>query len=232
MLRAALRNQAALRAPATGRFAYQAARGLASKPPKNQKTATNPPPPREPPASSPAEEAAAEPPLQNKSSVPSLDFSPGEDGPRQERTGARSSKDSLSSIERRRRFLGRVSFAMMLAGAGAAAWYSGRDWEDDELKAKRMVRPPSSVCARGDEACRGADSMLDAGGGDAGTMGAYEGAVCGNFRCTSVRFCSCDPPLTEASPSQDVHGATVGRAASSTPTRPHAPGLHAFSVCR
>ena len=73
--------------------------------------------------------------------MPSLDFSPGEDeGPRQERTGARSSKDSLSSIERRRRFLGRVTLAMMLAGAGAATWAMGREWDDEELKAKRMVR--------------------------------------------------------------------------------------------
>lgn len=79
--------------------------------------------------------------------VPSLDFSPGEEEAKQARTGARSSKDSLSSIERRRRFMGRVSLAMLLAGAGVATWYMGREWEEDELKAKKLVRtrPPTSA---------------------------------------------------------------------------------------
>lgn len=79
-------------------------------------------------------------PISSSSVVPSLDFSPGEEDAQEERTGARSSKDSLSSIERRRQFMGRVSLAVMLVGAGALTWHSGRPWDEDELKAKKIVR--------------------------------------------------------------------------------------------
>ena len=136
--------RAALRTPAARSFAYQSARGLASKPPPKPPRAAPPPPPPSAAqaASKPAGGAGpADAPVTpiEKLSVPSLDFTPGEE-PQQERTGARSSKDSLSSIERRRRFLGRVSAALLLAGAGAATWLMGREWEDEELQAKRMVR--------------------------------------------------------------------------------------------
>lgn len=73
------------------------------------------------------------------SSLPSLDFAPGEE-PHRERTGAKSSKDSLSSIERRRRFWSRVSSGILVLGAAAAAWHSGREWDEDELREMRMVR--------------------------------------------------------------------------------------------
>jgi len=107
--------------------------------------ASRPPPPSKiPPASkvapSPAVEPVTEARVESSSTVselPSLDFAPGE-GPQYERTGAKSSKDSLSSIERKRRLMGRVSLALMLFGAGAATWYSGREWEEDELKQLRM----------------------------------------------------------------------------------------------
>ena len=36
--------------------------------------------------------------------------------------------------------MGRVSLAMLLAGAGAVTWIAGRPWEEDELKAKKLVR--------------------------------------------------------------------------------------------
>ena len=84
----------------------------------------------------PSENAATEQPL---SSLPSLDFAPGEE-PHRERTGAKSSKDSLSSIERRRRFWSRVSSGILVLGAAAAAWHSGREWDEDELREMRMVR--------------------------------------------------------------------------------------------
>ena len=152
--------QAAFRAPAARSFAYQSVRALASKPPpppnnanvnRQQAAPTNPPPP--PP--SPSEANLEDPqPLAGSSVVPSLDFDP--EGPdaqdaKRERTGAKSSKDSLSSIERRRRFMGRVSLAMMLVGAGAMTWFAGRPWEEDEMRAKRMVRvlgpPPHDACS-------------------------------------------------------------------------------------
>ncbi|PPR01383.1 hypothetical protein CVT24_006221 [Panaeolus cyanescens] len=73
-----------------------------------------------------------------KTGLGALDFSPVE-MPQQEekRTGARSSKDSLSTGERKRRFMSRVSLALLLSGLGAYAVYMGRDWEEDELRTKK-----------------------------------------------------------------------------------------------
>ncbi|KAM5537861.1 hypothetical protein V8D89_008337 [Ganoderma adspersum] len=140
--------QAAFRSPAARSFAYQSVRALASKPPpppknananRQQASPTNPPPPPPSPSGANLEDPQ---PLAGSSVVPSLDFDPegpdAQDGKR-ERTGAKSSKDSLSSIERRRRFLGRISLAMILAGAGAMTWFAGRPWEEDEMRAKRMT---------------------------------------------------------------------------------------------
>ncbi|KAI0785773.1 HAD-like domain-containing protein [Abortiporus biennis] len=128
------------RSPAVRSFAYQSTRALASKPPpKAPKTSAPPPPP--PPGQSQTPPSSEPEPKAPLSSLPSLDFIPKEEssseGP-QERTGARSSKDSLSSIERKRRFLSRVSIAFLLLGAGAATWHLGREWEEDELKEKRL----------------------------------------------------------------------------------------------
>ena len=79
----------------------------------------------------------------------SLDFSPvaeqEEHNEHAQRTGARSSKDSLSSIEKKRRFLSRTMLVAMGVGAIAGVFYLGRDWEDDELREKRMVRLGVSI---------------------------------------------------------------------------------------
>jgi hypothetical protein len=70
----------------------------------------------------------------------SLDFAPAEPGAERERTGAKSSKDSLSSIERRRRQLGRVSFGLFALGLLGGGIYLGREWTEDELVSRRSVR--------------------------------------------------------------------------------------------
>ena len=75
----------------------------------------------------------------------SLDFAPPEpQGAERERTGAKSSRDSLSSIERRRRQLGRVSFGLFALGLLGGGVYLGREWTEDELVSRRAVRacPP------------------------------------------------------------------------------------------
>jgi len=77
------------------------------------------------------------------SSLPSLDFNPAEHlehAERTERTGAKSSKDSLSSIERRKRYLARLSLGILAVALGAQVLYLGRDWETEELANKKMVR--------------------------------------------------------------------------------------------
>lgn len=131
--------QAAFRSTAARSVAYRSVRCMASKPPRRPANPPPSPPPRAPP---PASEIPAEAPKPVPSSqiVPSLDFDPSAEDAKQERTGARSSKDSLSSIERRRRFLGRVSLAMLLVGAGVATWQMGSPLDEEELRARRWVR--------------------------------------------------------------------------------------------
>lgn len=105
----------------TRTFAPRSVRYLASQvPPKPEQ-----PPPPPPTAAT------------TSSSLPSLDFDPAE---RTERTGAKSSKDSLSSIERRRRYLGRLSLGILAIALGVQVLYLGRDWEADELANKKTVR--------------------------------------------------------------------------------------------
>ncbi|KAI0765697.1 NIF-domain-containing protein [Trametes elegans] len=125
--------QAAFRSTTARGLVYRSVRCMASKPPPPKRPA-NPPPPPPPASENPAEDPK---PSSGSQIVASLDFDPSAEDARQERTGARSSKDSLSSIERRRRFLGRVSLAMLLVGAGLATWEMGRPWDEEELKAKR-----------------------------------------------------------------------------------------------
>jgi hypothetical protein len=72
--------------------------------------------------------------------LPSLDFAPPEPGVERERTGAKSSKDSLSSIERRRRQMGRVSFGLFALGLLGGCVYLGREWTEEELVSRRSVR--------------------------------------------------------------------------------------------
>lgn len=86
------------------------------------------------PPPSPPQNSPPPPP----SSLPSLDFQPAEPEPEKtQRTGAKSSKDSLSSIERKRRFLGRLSLGVLAVALGVQVVYLGRDWETDELKERK-----------------------------------------------------------------------------------------------
>lgn len=80
------------------------------------------------------------PPPPPSTSLPSLDFQPAEPEPEKtQRTGAKSSKDSLSSIERKRRFLGRLSLGVLAVALGVQVVYLGRDWETDELKERKQT---------------------------------------------------------------------------------------------
>ncbi|KAG1865503.1 HAD-like domain-containing protein [Suillus subalutaceus] len=80
------------------------------------------------------------PPPPPPTSLPSLDFQPAEPEPEKtQRTGAKSSKDSLSSIERKRRFLGRLSLGVLAVALGVQVVYLGRDWETDELKERKQT---------------------------------------------------------------------------------------------
>ena len=73
--------------------------------------------------------------------TPSLDFLPPEVEKEFQRTGARSSKGSLSSSEKRRRFASRVTLALLALGFGAHTVFMGREWTDEELMAMKMVSP-------------------------------------------------------------------------------------------
>ncbi|CCM03006.1 uncharacterized protein FIBRA_05121 [Fibroporia radiculosa] len=122
--------QAALftRSPIARRVVTHSVRCLASR-------ATPPKPPLQNTPPSPNSQQSSSP-----SSLPSLDFAPSveDEQQQQERTGARSSKNSLSSIERRRRVLIRAALGVLLLGAGVETWLMGREWEDHELREKKM----------------------------------------------------------------------------------------------
>ncbi|KAH8103481.1 HAD-like protein [Cristinia sonorae] len=124
------------RSSATRSLVFNSARYYATKKPRvpnSPKPIANEPAAPPPPATEPEVE------VQNaSSSLPSLDISPAVEEEPKQRTGARSSKDSLSSIERKRRFMGRVSLAALLLGAAVQTWYMGREWDEDELKDKRL----------------------------------------------------------------------------------------------
>lgn len=80
----------------------------------------------------------AEPMLNTQSGMQTLDFSPPEVGKESQRTGARSSKGSLSTSEKKRRVMGRVTLALLALGFGAHTVYMGREWEEEELKAMKV----------------------------------------------------------------------------------------------
>jgi import inner membrane translocase subunit TIM50 len=82
----------------------------------------------------------------HSSKMPTLDFSPPETEKEFQRTGARSSKGSLSSSEKRRRLISRVTLALLAVGFGAHTVYMGREWGDDELQAMKMASP--NICAQ------------------------------------------------------------------------------------
>jgi import inner membrane translocase subunit TIM50 len=73
------------------------------------------------------------------SSVPTLDFSPPEPSAESQRTGAMSSKEYKTVSERTRRSRTRISLALLFLALGANAVYMGREWDEEELKIKKMV---------------------------------------------------------------------------------------------
>ncbi|CAE6360640.1 unnamed protein product [Rhizoctonia solani] len=100
-----------------------------------RKITTPPPPP-------PPNPTSTDEPLKPKG-LPSLDISPIEAPPPPntpsgkhtgERTGARSAKDSLSTIEKKRQALARWTIAFGLAGVIGGVVYMGREWESEEEK--------------------------------------------------------------------------------------------------
>ncbi|KAN0130783.1 HAD-like domain containing protein [Lactarius tabidus] len=104
-----------------------------SQPDKTHAHASPPPPSSTGDQLNVPEPNVSETPLPTPPTTLSLDFAPPEPGTERERTGAKSSKDSLSSIERRRKQLGRVSFGLFAIGLLSGGVYLGRDWSEDEL---------------------------------------------------------------------------------------------------
>ena len=113
---------------------------------KSKPTETPPPPPETEPTPN-AEPSPAPEPTSPLTGVPTLDFSPPEFQKESQTTGAKSSKGSLSSSERKRRFMGRVSLTLLALAFAGQTVYLGREWEEDELNAKKLVRVVmSDVC--------------------------------------------------------------------------------------
>lgn len=100
-----------------------------------------PPPPPSPPSSESLPPNSPSP----SGAALTLDFAPrSQTESPNERTGARSAKGSLSSIERRRRFMGRMALGIFALGIGFGVVHLGRAWEPDELNGRQSVE---EVCA-------------------------------------------------------------------------------------
>ncbi|THU98030.1 HAD-like protein [Dendrothele bispora CBS 962.96] len=76
----------------------------------------------------------------NLSSVPSLDFSPPDPREEAQTTGARSSRDTLTSAEQQRQRMGRVMLGVLTLALGMGLWHMGREWDEEELKRKKLTR--------------------------------------------------------------------------------------------
>lgn len=127
---------AVLTRPVQRRAVYHATRCLSQ----------NVPPPPRPPSGSerasqqPSPDASENAPKLNLSELPNLDFVPAEIKEEPKKTGAKSAKDTLTTGEKQRRHVLRLTWAALLLGLGASAVYMGREWDEDELESKRMVR--------------------------------------------------------------------------------------------
>jgi mitochondrial import inner membrane translocase subunit TIM50 len=74
-------------------------------------------------------------------SLSTLDFTAADEKPPSDRTGARSAKDSPSSIERKTRFMSSLMVGAAALGLGLYAVSLSGEWTEAELKEKRMVGP-------------------------------------------------------------------------------------------
>ncbi|KAF8992998.1 HAD-like domain-containing protein [Cyathus striatus] len=110
---------------------------------------TKPNEPVEPKTTSEQPTPTLDPTHQPAAGVPSLDFSPPEPEEPQ-RTGARSSKGSLSSAEKKRRAMSRMFLSLLGVGFIAQTVYLGREWSEEELQAKKRTieTAPSSWWGR------------------------------------------------------------------------------------
>jgi import inner membrane translocase subunit TIM50 len=61
------------------------------------------------------------------------------------RTGAKSSKNSLSSFERRRRAMGRFALGAFGIGLAFGIFYLGREWEEEEKSGRSSVSHPHCI---------------------------------------------------------------------------------------
>ena len=113
-----------------------------SKPSNDPLNADSPTP--EPAPTTPSE--VSDPKLAELPSLSTLDFTAADEQQRSERTGARSAKDSPSSIERKTRLMSRLMTGVAVLGLGMYAASLGGEWTEAELKEKKMVSSPRWRC--------------------------------------------------------------------------------------
>ncbi|KAG8874181.1 mitochondrial inner membrane protein required for protein import [Tulasnella sp. 331] len=116
-----------------------------SSTPADQAPNEVPPASKEEPPLEPLE--GAQQPL-NLSVLPSLDFDPASSQLKGGRTGARSAKDSPSTIEAKKKRLGRVTMALVASGLVAGWVFMGREWEEGEKIPKKEDGVPNGRIQR------------------------------------------------------------------------------------
>ncbi|KAH6897955.1 import inner membrane translocase subunit tim-50 [Coprinopsis sp. MPI-PUGE-AT-0042] len=83
--------------------------------------------------------SSAPEPILDTTKAPSLDFMPSDALPEPEqKTGARSSRDTTLSTEKTRKAYGRAMLGLMAGAFAGYAVYLGREWDEEELKAKKL----------------------------------------------------------------------------------------------
>ncbi|KAG8987159.1 mitochondrial inner membrane protein required for protein import [Tulasnella sp. JGI-2019a] len=105
-----------------------------------------PPVPKESEPLEAAPQEEAQQPL-NVSVLPSLDFDPASSLPlKGGRTGARSARDSPSTVEAKKRRMGRLGMALLATGLVGGWVFMGRDWEEGEkVPTKEGVMPDGRI---------------------------------------------------------------------------------------
>ena len=111
-----------------------------SRPPAKSKNEPLNPDPLNPEPQPVVPSEVSDPKLSELPSLSTLDFTAADEKPRSDRTGARSAKDSPSSIERKTRFMSSLMVGVAALGLGMYAVTLGGEWTEAELKEKRMVR--------------------------------------------------------------------------------------------
>lgn len=184
----------------------------------------------DPSASEPAALGEASDPKPSElPSLSTLDFTAADETSRSERTGARSAKDSPSSIERKTRLMSNLMVGVAALGLGMYAVSLGGEWTEEELKEKKMAslrrRHPVKLL-------NVVRIYADIRNCAFNKVGANSGESRQRVRCTfSPNWLSTRLTLPSFSCSRNQYGPNFCRLHSQRPTRSPIPSFSPWMTC-